>query len=135
MDPALATLVGVIVGATATGLTQWLFRRRDEARTVKVAARLLADALDNAKGKVDAYMRHLDEFMPDVNPGVDELWTEHRATLAGHLTLGEWLKLRDGVRAWLHFQGARKQGIRYAMAPIHEAEIQSARAVLDRLML
>jgi hypothetical protein len=87
MSQAVVGLIGVVVGATVTGVFHYIVRRRADSLDARAAARLVHEAL------ISASVPTLDSpRLPEVYDFqwfVDE-WREHRGVLAWALTNEEW---------------------------------------------
>jgi uncharacterized membrane protein len=99
---AIFTLAGVIVGAVATGMIQWLSERRQEERELRVAARATQHNLVILGAVLAAVEDAATEFDEDIANYRD--WARrcraslehHEATLANRLSSERWWSLVMG---------------------------------------
>jgi hypothetical protein len=99
MDPALASLIGVAVGAAATTGTQAVAARRRNRLAIRAAALLIGEELSRNSGLV-MFVLGQGEWPPaEVVTSWDfdtSAWDEHKASLA----------LADETDAWMNVAGA-----------------------------
>jgi hypothetical protein len=98
VSEAIFGLIGVVVGALATGgVEYWMAWRRERAE-LKQAKRLVAEELESLKGQLSTILRENrtpDALPPDVQERFlpTSTWLEYRAILARRLDDAVWYGL------------------------------------------
>ncbi len=135
MREALIGLVGVLVGALATGVFEYIFRRRSERATLRASSRVLHDQLFVVW---DTTFLYRDAIEPDTArrdfSEVFEIWRETRGTLAAGLTVTEWEDVTEALKFVAVFDGeipGQIPGRRVAPRGISDDELQQG--VVDLL--
>lgn len=117
--PAIFALAGVIIGGILAGAVQMVVQRRAERRDVRVSCRLLLYELILAVGLTQGAMatdthpaEALKQQLNDAD--LNEVWTQHRTTLAAELNDEDWHVLRTAIVTIELYIGATEA------APIYE---------------
>jgi hypothetical protein len=106
MSAAVIGLVGVVIGASIAGATQFGLYRRVETRDARAAARLLRDALSGVVWSLPHRPRgSLPEKPFDFVFALSE-WREHRAVLAKSLPNDEWEWIAEAATYLEAFNGS-----------------------------
>lgn len=131
LDPALGAilpLVGVVVGAALGMFGTWSLRRRDEAREVRTATRLLDIDLKYIHDAVSMGVDGTDESDWEWFERLDTqaVWREQRAILARHLPDEEWALPRRVYEASRHMSDNVYLPVRQDIAASVRADIEAA---------
>lgn len=90
MSEAVFGLIGVVVGAFAAGLGDYLLEARREARSVRRAARMLHLELHEAKGFIEISLEEMVWIAEPERVLSNEVWCTYRAEFAAVKDGGLW---------------------------------------------
>ena len=121
VNPAVYGIIGVIVGALATGGMQLAIERRRDRTRSRAAARLVAEEF--VTGTVALMKLRRRPLGESVDAGEfvwpQGLWLENRGQLASALTPQEWMRVRNAAQAVaitkVRYQERADQGVRVVL--------------------
>jgi hypothetical protein len=101
MFAAVAALIGVILGAAASGSVQFVLDKLRTRTALRAAARLLSDELVSAHSLVGTWAeqpKSYEQASADNHACLFECWDQHRNLLAAAVSMPEWRVLAAAVR-------------------------------------
>ena len=108
MSEAVFGLVGVVVGALAAGLGDYLLEARREVRSIRKAARMLLLELQEAKEFIEISLEKLVWIAEPERVLSNEVWCTYRAEFAAVKSHGLW---EDVSQAFLAIAEVRRNNL------------------------